>query len=176
MTEQLYPDFGPVEDLMLGIFNRWFASVPTPVHVATQFEVGMPLPTVIARADQRSGIQAFGNKDDRFLRITVVQVSVITAGPNGDGIDADIEASQLAESAGLAIRQAHAEQWVIPGVGHLGYMEIASPFSRKTDFQTSTSVVQYASLPDGLVRYEGIYRILLRPPIGGSGNPFLPTT
>lgn len=176
MIEPLYPDFGPTEDLMLGIFRRWFASVEKPVHVVSEFELGMPLPVVIARADQRSGIQAFGAKDDRFLRTQVISISVITAGPYGNGVDADKEGSQLAESCTLAMLQAQTQQWVVPGVGHLGHVEVAAPFSRKTDFQTSTSVVQYASLPDGLVRYEGIYRILLRPPAGGSGNPFLPTT
>lgn len=170
----LYPDFGAVEDLLLGIFRTWFDG--QDVHISDLFTEGMQLPAVVARADRRSGLQAFGADDDRFMRSTVVSINCFSFGPDDNGLNADKHCAQLAESCTLAMRHALASQLVIPGVGHLAHYERAQPFTRVTDWQTSTSVVQYASLPSGVVRYEGIYRILYRPPKGGSGNPFLPTT
>lgn len=170
----LPPDFGPIEDLMLGILRRWFADLG--VHVATQFSEEMPVPAVIARGDLRSGLQAFhSSSDDRFTRAVPVSISVFSKGPAGDGLDADKTAAQLGESVTLCMRTAFTEQWVIPRAGHITAIDLAAPFVRKTDWQTSTNVVQYASLPEALVRHEAIYRIMYRPPIEGSGNPFLPS-
>lgn len=167
------PDFGPVEDLMLGIFRRWFDG--QDVTVLSEFEEHMSLPTVVVRADRRSGLAAFhSTSDDRFARASVVSISVFCNGPTGNGLNADKQASQLAESCTLAMRTAVSEQWVIPRAGHLSVIDNSTPFMRAQDWQTSTSVVQYASLPDGTVRYEAVYRILFRPPVEGSGNPFLP--
>lgn len=169
------PDFAPVEDLLLGVFRRWFAGLD--VYVGAEFTKEMPLPAVISRADRRSGLQAFhSTSDDRFQRAVVISVSVFCDGPTHSGLNADRQGGQLAESCALALRHAFSEQWVVPGAGHIAFVDQTIPFTRVTDWQTSTSVVQYASLPDGMVRYEAIYRILIRPPVEGSGNPFLPNT
>lgn len=170
------PDFAPIEDLLIGVFRKWFADVGEPVYVGSEFVKAMPLPAVIARADRRSGLQAFHTtSDDRFQRANVIAISVFCNGPADNGLDADKQGAQLAESVTLAMRTAMQEQWVIPGNGHLSVVDCSMPFSRVTDWQTSTSVVQYASLPSSTVRYEAIYRVLIRPPQEGSGNPFLPT-
>jgi len=169
MTYPLDPDFGPIEDLLLGVFNRFFATVPGVV-IAPEFYEGMQVPAVIGRADRRSGTAAFhSNTDDRFLKATVISVSAICDGP-----DADREASDLIEACRLALRQAQMEQWVIPGAGHIALIDNSTPATRVTDWATSTGVVQYASLPQGMVRYEAIFRLLVRPPVGGTDNPFLP--
>lgn len=169
MTAQVEPDFGPIEDLVLGIFRRYFASHPE-VYIDSEFSESMPLPAVIARADRRSGITAFhSTTDDRFLKPAVIAVSTFCIGPN-----ADSDSSHLAEACRLALRQALREQWVIPGAGHLALVDNSTPATRVSDWATSTAVVQYASLPKGAARYEGIYRLLVRPPVGGSNNPFLP--
>jgi hypothetical protein len=168
------PDFAPIEDLLLGIFHRWFDGMG--IHVASQFSEEMPIPAVIARADLRSGMQAFhSGSDDRFTRAVPVSISVFSNGPAGNGLDADKTAAQLGESVTLCLRTAYMEQWVVSHAGHITALDQASIFVRKTDWQTSTNVVQYASLPEGLVRYESIYRIMFRPPVEGSNNPFLPS-
>lgn len=158
---------------MVGILRRWFDG--KDVHIGAQYTENMQMPAIVARADPRSGIQAFGNGDDRFMRTSVVSINCFSSGPAGDGLGADKECSQVAESAQLAMRTALSEQWVIAGVGHLAHIQLSRPFFRAQDWQTSNSIVQYATLPHGVVRYEGVYRILIRPPAGGSGNPFLPT-
>jgi hypothetical protein len=169
VDKALEPDFGPIEDLIKQIFERYFATVPN-VHVYTEFSEGMQMPAVIGRADRRSGITAFhSTTDDRFLKPAVIAVSAFA-----DGINADEEASQLAEACRLALRRAQMEQWVIPGIGHISVVDNSTPATRTTDWATSTAVVQYASLPKGAARYEGIYRLLVRPPVGGTNNPFLP--
>jgi hypothetical protein len=171
VTVEHEPDFGPVETLMQGILGRWFATHPE-VLVTTEFYEGMGLPLVIARADRRSGTQAFhSTSDDRFMKPGVISVSSICEGP-----DADEMSSHLIESCRLALRRALKEQWVIPGAGHLSFLDNSTPATRVTDWATSTAVVQYSSLPKDAVRYEAIFRILYRPPLGGSGNPFLPVT
>lgn len=165
------PDFGPIEDLVNGIFARYFVTHPE-VTVTTSLYEGMQLPVVFARADRRSGVTAFhSGTDDRFMKAAVIAVSSIC-----DGINADEEASHLNEACRLALNQAVAQQWVIPGAGHLVLVDNSTPATRAADWATSTAVVQYASLPAGLVRYEGIFRLLVRPPVGGSRNPFLPIT
>jgi hypothetical protein len=169
MIHEAEPAFGPVEDLMLGVLRRYFATVPS-VYVTSEFHEGLLLPAVIARADRRSGTTAFhSTTDDRFMKPVVVAVSAICDGPN-----ADKDASDLAEACRLGLRRAHMEQWVIPGVGHIAVLDNSTPATRVSDWATSTAVVQYASLPKGAVRFEGIYRILVRPPVGGVENPFLP--
>lgn len=169
MNHEREPDFGAAEDLLLGIFRRYFADHPE-VTITPEFYEGMPLPAVIARADRRSGTTAFHTTtDDRFMKPIVCAVSAICEGPN-----ADKEASQLIEACRLGLRRAHIQQWVVSGVGHIALVDNSTPATRVSDWATSTAVVQYASLPQGAVRYEGIFRILVRPPVGGSGNPFLP--
>lgn len=163
------PDFGPIEDLVQGIFDRYFATVPE-VNVTTGIYEGMALPAVIARADRRSGTQAFhSTTDDRFTKAAVISVSAICEGPNGDS-----QASHLIEACRLGLNKAFQQQWVVPFCGHLTLVDNSTEPARVTDWATSTGIVQYASLPQGSVRYEGIFRILVRPPVGGSGNPFLP--
>lgn len=164
------PAFGPVEDLLKEVLGRYFASIPA-VNVSTEFYEGMPLPAVIARADRRSGTVAFHTTtDDRFMKPAVISISAICDGPN-----ADKEASDLIEACRLAMRRAQMEQWVVPGIGHISVVDNSTPASRVSDWATSTAVVQYASLPLGTVRYEGIFRILIRPPKSGADNPFIPT-
>lgn len=162
-------DFGPIEDLLLGIYKRYFASHPE-VLVTTEFSEGMALPAVVARADRRSGTQAFhSTTDDRFAKPAVISVSAFC-----EGDDADAMSSHLIEACRLGLNQALRQQWVIPHCGHLTAVDNSTQATRVTDWATSTGVVQYASLPQGVVRYEAIFRILVRPPVGGSGNPFLP--
>lgn len=169
MDPNIEPAFGPIEDLVLQVFRRYFASVPE-VTVYTEFSEDMQLPAIVARADRRSGITAFHTTtDDRFLKPSVIAVSTIAGGPN-----ADEDASHLAEACRLALRRAQMEQWVIPKVGHISVVDNSTPATRVSDWATSTAVVQYASLPKGAARYEGIFRLLVRPPIGGTNNPFLP--
>lgn len=129
------------------------------VHVGTLVTANMPMPAIVARRERRSGTIANKTSDDRFLRPSVVSINTFTS-----GIDADEEGEELHEAVQLALRTAQIEQWVIPDAGVINQLENSTTPSRVADWATSTGVVQYASLPKGWVRYESIYRLLIRPP------------
>lgn len=119
----------------------------------------MPLPAIIARRERRSGTVANKTKDDRFLRPSVISINTFT-----HGVDADEIGEELHEAVQIALRTAQVDQWVIPDAGVISVLENSTTASRVADWATSTGVVQYASLPKGWVRYESIYRLLIRPP------------
>jgi hypothetical protein len=89
----------------------------------------------------------------------IVQVSVLC-----EGVDADEMAEELSEMCRYALRRAQQRQISYPGCGSIAAIEESTHPSKVADWQTSTSVVQYASLPKSTTRVEAIYRILVRPP------------
>lgn len=151
------PHFGSADELARKIFEDFFAG--QNVHVYTTFSENMQTPAVIARRDRRSGTLALHSNDDRFMQPVILMVSTLTAGP-----DADEQGEELQEMCRYALRQAHQRQRSIPNCGHIAVLEASTHPAKVSDWQTSTSVVQYASLPKGATRYEAIYRLLIRPP------------
>lgn len=167
MIDPNLPVFGAAEDLLLGIFREYFQG--KDVTVTSEFSEGLALPAVVARADRRSGTTSFQTKDARFLRPVIISVSTIAS-----GADADLLASQLSEATKLALLQAQLTQQVVPNAGYISYIENSTPPTRVSDWQTSTAVVQYASLPKGATRYEAVYRLMIRPPEQITiNNPFV---
>ncbi|WP_159702661.1 hypothetical protein [Arthrobacter sp. 18067] len=167
MLQTNYPVFGPVDDLMLGVFRRFFEG--QDVHVGTLFTVDLEPPMVIARRERKSGTLAAKTPDERFLLPAVVSVNTIVS-----GVDADQMGDQLQEACRHALRTAQQEQWMIPDAGVINKIENSTGATRVNDWATSTGVVQYASLPKGWVRHESIYRLLIRPPAQSTiTNPFI---
>lgn len=159
--------FGSADEMFVWIFKRYFEG--QGITIATIFQEGMTLPMIETRRERRSGTMGLGTKDERFLRSAVMTVNVICA-----GIDADEDAEELSEQCYNALLEARLNQIVIPGHGHIAELKNSSTIARESDWATSTGVVQYASLPKGAVRYETIYRVLFRPPVGGTDNKFAP--
>jgi hypothetical protein len=151
------PHFGSVDELARQIFISFFQG--QDVHVYSLFGEDMQTPAIVARRERRSGTLALGTKDDRFMQPAIIMVTTITS-----GVDADEEGEELQEMCRYALRQAHQLQLSIPGCGSIAAMEISTHPAKVSDWQTSTSVVQYASLPKNAVRYEQIVRLLVRPP------------
>lgn len=167
MTDEL-PYFGSIDDLVRHIFTDYLG--PQGVHVHTTFSEDMALPAVVARRDRRSGTIALQSRDDRFLQPAILMVSTLTTGP-----DADAEGEQLQEACRHALRNAQQQQLTFPGCGSIAVIEGSTHPAKVSDWQTATTVVQYASLPKGAVRYEAIYRLLVRPPDQSTiHNPFKP--
>jgi hypothetical protein len=158
ITPNATPYFGSVDELLRVVFKQFFAGHPE-VHVYTTFSENMLLPCIVARRDRRSGTLALATKDDRFMESCIVMVSTIT-----DGADGDEMGEELQEMCRYALRQAQQLQVSVPGCGHIAVLEGSTHPAKVADWQTSTSVVQYASLPKNAVRYEAIYRLLVRPP------------
>lgn len=151
------PFFGSVDELVRKVFEGFFAG--QDVHVYTTFSENMLTPAIVARRDRRSGTLALATRDDRFMESAIVMVSTITDGP-----DADEQGEELAEMCRYALRQAQQQQLSIPGCGSIAVMQVSTHPAKVADWQTSTSVVQYASLPKNACRYEIIVRLLVRPP------------
>lgn len=162
------PHFGSVDELVRKIFEGFF--VNQEVHVYTQFTENMQTPAIVARRDRRSGTLALASADDRFMESAIIMVSTITDGP-----DADEQGEELAEMCQYALRRAQQQQLSIPGCGSIAVMQVSTHPAKVSDWQTSTSVVQYASLPKNACRYEFIARLLLRPPSQDTiTNRFMP--
>jgi len=151
------PHFGSVDEMTRKIFEQFFAG--QNVHVYSLFSEHMQTPAVVCRRERRSGTLALHSQDDRFLQPAIVMVTTITEGP-----DADEMGEELQEMCRYALRQAQQLQLSIPGCGSIAVMEVSTHPSKVSDWMTSTSVVQYASLPKNAVRYEQIVRLLVRPP------------
>ena len=151
------PHFGSVDELVREILTKFFLN--QPVYVYTTFQENMQTPAIIARRDRKSGTMALATKDDRFMQSAIIMVSTITEGP-----DADEMGEELQEMCRYALRQAQQMQVSIPGCGSIAVLQESIHPSKVADWQTSTSVVQYASLPKNAARYETIFRILVRPP------------
>ena len=157
LHESSTPYFGSLDDLLREVFKQFFAN--QNVHVYTAFSENMQTPCVVARRDRKSGTLALQTKDERFLQSAIIMVSTITEGP-----DADEMGEELQEMCRYALRQAQQLQVSVPGAGSIAVIQESIHPSKVSDWQTSTSVVQYASLPKNAARYEAIYRILVRPP------------
>lgn len=158
LHETSTPYFGSVDELVRQVFAKFFES-QEDVHVYSVFSENMQTPAIIARRDRKSGTLALSTRDDRFMQSAIIMVSTITEGP-----DADEMGEELQEMCRYALRQAHQLQVSIPGCGSIAVISESVHPAKVSDWQTSTSVVQYASLPKNAVRYEAIYRLLIRPP------------
>lgn len=164
MTESLhYPVFGAAEDLVIGLLRPYFerlADAGGPdVRVYTQYEDGMVTPSVLAINTRRTGIDAYAVKDEAFIRSVVLEVNTLTTGRN-----ADKDAADLQEAVRHVFMDARRRQVVIPNVGVINTMSSSVMATRQTDWATSSGPTQYAKLPHGASRYEGRYRLLIRPP------------
>lgn len=151
------PYFGSVDELVREILEKFFQG--QDVHIYSLFSENMQTPAIVARRERRSGTLALHTSDDRFMQSAIVMVTTIT-----NGLDADEEGEELQEMCRYALRQAQQMQYSIPGCGSIAVLEESTHPSKVSDWQTSTSVVQYASLPKNAARYEAIFRLLVRPP------------
>lgn len=160
------PVHSPVEDLLLAVFNDYFDG--KGVHVGTTYSEDNAPPMVMSR-EKRHAFGRTSQVDERFLRPAMVVVNTITA-----GVNADAEGSQLQEACRHALMSAWLDNKIYPGLASISRVETGTYPSLVADWDTSTGVVQYAALPQGWVRYEAIYRLLLRPPTQSTIiNPFI---
>ncbi|MBT2587948.1 hypothetical protein [Arthrobacter sp. ISL-95] len=164
------PVFGSTDRLILAILREFFAG--QGIHIGTQFTEGMSTPAIIAARERRSGNGEGRTPDDRFIEPAVISINTLTS-----GLEAMSDGADLQEMCRVALRQAQLKQKVYPGLGHISKIENSTAASRTSDWATSTGVVQYATLPKGVVRFESVFRLLIRPPATGSvNNRFRPLT
>lgn len=172
----LYPAFGPVHRLALGIIRDWFDGVThdgRPVTVGSRIpdDMSESIPFVMVRADRRSGKEAYRSSDERFLKASLLSIETFTSGVNAENDGYDLQ-----ESCRLALWNAWLEQKTIPDGGSISSIVSSSESALVSDFATSTGVVQYASMPKNAARTEAIYQLFVRPPEQATiANPFIPS-
>jgi hypothetical protein len=157
------PVFGSTDGLLMALFRSFFTG--QDIQIGTLYTEGMSTPAIIASRERRSGNGEGRSGDDRFLEPAVISVNTLTS-----GLEAMRDGADLQEMCRVALRQAQLTQKVFPGLGHIAAIENSTAPSRVSDWATSTGVVQYATLPKGVVRFESVYRLLIRPPVSGSVN------
>lgn len=173
------PEFGPSEDLLLRILRDYFYGDPNvfdpPVdpefvpHIRTLLPEDTKFPLLLVRRDRRSGSQTLDTNDQRHSLSAVATMETLCQGD-----DADEANALLQEAVRLCILGAVERQAGYPDLGYLNRVNIWSQPARVSDYATSTGVVQYASLPNGVVRYESIYQFIMRPvKAGATGNPYI---
>lgn len=173
------PEFGPPEDLLLRMMRQYFYGDPFQVdpdglsagmpHIGTLMPDDWKFPFLLVRRDKRSGSQNLTIMDQRHSMSAVATFETFC-----QGVEADTDNSMLQEAVRHAVFEAANEQWGWPDLGYLNRVNIWSQPARVTDYATSTGVVQYASLPGNVVRYESIYQFIMRPVERGlTDNPFL---
>jgi hypothetical protein len=99
-----------------------------------------------------------GEGDIRFHRRFLADIQTWT-----DGADSEQKAWALHELIRLSLWNAFDNQTVYPGVGHLARFKTSSPAHKTPDWATATGVNQYANLPKGMVRYQAMYSVSMRP-------------
>lgn len=167
MAETPLPVFGAVEDLLLGIFRPFFAG--TDAYVSAAYHEGMKLPAIIPLHARRSGGITYQNSDQAFTEAALIEVNTIT-----EGLNADADGAELQEACRHALLLAQRRQLVIPGVGVINRIQSSTKATRQSDWATASGLVQYATLPAGAIRYESIYKLLLRPdPNASTSNRYL---
>lgn len=163
--ETHYPVFGSAEKIALTIFREQFE--PMGIKVADLHSKDIDTPLILVRSSRASGATANIPDDSRFIRSIRLTVSAIMNGPNADDY-----CSKLLEACQHVVINAWHNQTVVPNAGSITHIDDFSEPTRVTDFQTATNIVQYASLPRGVVRYEQVFGLLIRPDTTHS-NPFL---
>lgn len=171
------PEFGAAEELLLRIMRGYFYGDPfalqkpdaAPITVGSLIPDDMPFPFLFVRRDNSSGSQNLGFTDYRQAKSFTGTFQSFCR-----GIDADDENDKIQDAVRLALSEAVEQQQGFGDIGFLNTIRVWSPASRKTDYATSTGVVQYASLPGNVVRYESVYQIIMRPVVSGAtDNPFI---
>jgi hypothetical protein len=161
-TPKFHPIFASPEDLLLAILKPLEDEIPG-LKVRTMIEDDtFTTPYVMVHAGSGAWVSdSFANADNRLWRRFLADVQVWTSGR-----DAEEKAWLLHELVRRKIQHSFDSQTVYPGLGHLAGFRTNSPAHKTPDWATATGVNQYANLPKGMVRYQAMYGMAMRPPLG----------
>lgn len=143
----------PVEDLLLAILRE---RLPADVQVKTLLADRQTFPLVLVRRQPQFGEWS---GDARFTDVADVAIYAFCEDPNGDE-----DAALLSEAVRVVLLEAWRKQTVVPGRGHITWVEMISAPRRATGWAATTRPIQYADLPTGVSRYETLYRVEIRKP------------
>lgn len=179
MTRPPLPEFGQAEDLLLRVLRQYFYGDPHQFDppegaadvpfIRTLLSDEPEFPLLLVRRDKRSGGQTLNVDDQRHALSAVFTIESLCQGD-----EADSDSALLQEAARVALQAAVEDQVGWPDIGYINHLNIWSQPARVSDYATSSGVVQYASLPVGVLRYESIYQFIMRPvKAGATGNRFI---
>lgn len=155
-----FPHFSPVEDLILAIVRPLEDELPG-LKVRTIYEGKENFSTpyvLVRRVPAPFASSQFGQGEERFIQRAALAIQVITEDPDGDE-----KAAQLSEVIRRVLLTAWHRGTVVPKIGSIAHIVTLAPPHRVSDWATGTAIVQYATLPQNMHRYETEYGLILRP-------------
>lgn len=141
----------PVEDLVLAVLRKRITSVP----VQSQIYDDQTFPAIVIHRGDMIG--EWWGGDPRFIDNARLDVFCFV-----EGVNADEDGALLSEAVRNALRNSINE--VVPGLGYLTQVTMTSPPRNAADWDTATGPVQYADLPNEVVRYSTTYALSIRKP------------
>ena len=134
--------FFPYEDILAAMFQRAFPEL--------RFETYVPeVLTYPLITGARFTPQGGWSGDPRFIDSGPVRINVFCAGP-----DADVEAFLISEAIRVMMLEASLERWNFPGLGSIVNITMSTEPADVNDWATATGIVQFADLPEGVIRFE----------------------
>lgn len=143
-------EMSPVEDILIAVLRERLPGVPVQTLITNRQTWPLVLPRRMPQIGMWEG-------DARFVDQADVLIHCFAEDPDGDQ-----DAAILAEAVRVALRDAASAKKGVPGVGYLSDVAMTSAPRRAPDFASAQGPVQYASLPDGVWRYETVYRVEIR--------------
>ena len=144
--------FFPYEDILAAMFQRAFPELMFETYVPEVLTY--PLITG-ARFTPQGGWSG----DPRFIDSGPVRINVFCDGP-----DADVEAFLISEAIRVMMLEASLERWNFPGLGSIVNITMSTEPADVNDWATATGIVQFADLPEGVIRFETVYQMTIRRP------------
>ena len=144
--------FFPYEDILAAMFERALPELRFETYVPEV--LSYPLITG-ARFTPQGGWSG----DPRFIDSGPVRINVFCAGP-----DADVEAFLISEAIRVMMLEASLERWNFPGLGSIVNITMSTEPADVNDWATATGIVQFADLPEGVIRFETVYQMTIRRP------------
>lgn len=145
-------EFAPVEEVLLPVLRNRIPGI----DIKALYEDDQTFPVVLVR--RVNPVQGWPG-DPRFLDVAVVDIECLC-----EGLEADRDAALLSDAVRVALHRAWQEQDVIPDRGGVSFVHMFIPPHKVPDWATSVGPVQYADLPQGVVRYESSFRVDIRKP------------
>ena len=81
-----------------------------------------------------------------------------------DGPDGDVEAFLISEAIRVMMLEASLERWNFPGLGSIVNITMSVEPADVNDWATATGIVQFADLPENVIRFETVYQMTIRRP------------
>ena len=143
--------FFPYEDILAAMFQRAFPEL--------RFETYVPEVLTYPLITGARFTQGGWSGDPRFIDSGPVRINVFCAGP-----DADVEAFLISEAIRVMMLEASLERWNFPGLGSIVNITMSTEPADVNDWATATGVVQFADLPENVIRFETVYQMTIRRP------------